>query len=100
MLLIPMLLSNQNACTRACAPTVEYLLNSFVAHLCSCEALQRHQRGVCSVAQQEPAGLEVARQRRAVQRRLTQRVQGVHLRSQTPQLLQSDCTQRVCSRLM
>lgn len=39
--------------------TVEDLLHSLIAHLCSGETLQRHDGGVGPIAQQQLAGLDV-----------------------------------------
>jgi len=59
--------------------TIEDLLYSFIAHLCSCKALQRDDGGVSSISQQHPTSLQVSSQSRPVQRRLTQSVNSIHL---------------------
>ena len=59
--------------------TVKDLLHGLIAHLGGGEALEGDDGRVRPVAEQQPACLQVAGQSRAVQRRLTQSVKGIHL---------------------
>lgn len=72
---------------RSAVITVEDLLHSFVAHLSSGEALQRHNGGVGPVTQQQLAGLDVTSQRRSMKSCLTQSVHSIDLESERKRFL-------------